>query len=269
MSLEVKLEAFEGPLDLLLHLIDKNKVEIYDIPISTITAQYLEYLSLMEKEDMDVTSEFLVMAAELMDIKCKMLLPREVNEEGEEEDPRAELVEKLLEHKMFKYLSGELAQRFDGGDMYFYRKQNLPSEVTSYEPPIDYAELVGDNNLQKLNEIFQELLRRQEDKIDPVRSTFGRIERESVDIDEKTLFIKAYVRTHKSFSFRKLLQEQATKAEIIVAFLVILEEIKLGEVTVTQDDTFADITITSNKFGEEMDEEEAVKTAMELEKEQS
>ena len=118
-------------------------------------------------------------------------------------------------------------------------------------------------------QIFQELLRRQEDKIDPVRSTFGRIERESVDIDEKTLFIKAYVRKHKSFSFRKLLQEQATKAEIIVAFLVILEEIKLGEVTVTQDDTFADITITSNKFGEEMDEEEAVKTAMELEKEQS
>ena len=269
MALEVKLKAFEGPLDLLLHLIDKNKVEIYDIPISTITTQYLEYISLMEEEDMDVTSEFLVMAAELMDIKCKMLLPREVNEEGEEEDPRAELVEKLLEHKMFKYLSAELAERFDGSDMYFYRKPDIPTEVTSYEAPIDYEELVGDNNLKKLNEIFQELLRRQEDKIDPVRSTFGRIERESVDIDEKTLFIKAYIRKHKSFSFRKLLEAQATKAEIIVAFLVILEEIKLGEVTVEQDGTFADITITSKKFGEELDEEEAIKSAQELAKEQN
>ena len=99
MSLEVKLEAFEGPLDLLLHLIDKNKVEIYDIPISTITAQYLEYLSLMEKEDMDVTSEFLVMAAELMDIKCKMLLPREVNEEGEEVPEISRLVSENCYHQ--------------------------------------------------------------------------------------------------------------------------------------------------------------------------
>ena len=93
MSLEVKLQVFEGPLDLLMHLIDKNQIDIYDIPIVTITEQYLAYISAMQREDMDVTSEFLVMAATLIDIKCKMLLPKEVNEEGEEEDPRAELVE--------------------------------------------------------------------------------------------------------------------------------------------------------------------------------
>ena len=108
MALEVKLEVFEGPLDLLLHLIEKNKVDIYDIPIVEITEQYLDYIRQMQTEDMNVMSEFLLMAATLLDIKCRMLLPREVNEEGEEEDPRAELVEKLLEYKMYKYMSFEL-----------------------------------------------------------------------------------------------------------------------------------------------------------------
>lgn len=105
MALEVKLEVFEGPLDLLLHLIEKNKVDIYDIPIVEITEQYLDYIRQMQTEDMNVMSEFLLMAATLLDIKCRMLLPREINEEGEEEDPRAELVEKLLEYKMYKYMS--------------------------------------------------------------------------------------------------------------------------------------------------------------------
>ena len=98
MGIPVKLEVFEGPLDLLLHLIEKNKIDIYDIPIVEITDQYMEYIHAMEREDLGVMSEFMVMAATLLDIKCKMLLPKEVNEEGEEEDPRAELVEKLLEY---------------------------------------------------------------------------------------------------------------------------------------------------------------------------
>ena len=96
MVISYKLEKFEGPLDLLLHLIDKNKVDIYDIPIVEITRQYLEYVNQMEREDLNVVSDFLVMAATLLDIKSKMLLPVEVNEDGEEEDPRAELVARLL-----------------------------------------------------------------------------------------------------------------------------------------------------------------------------
>ena len=95
MSIPVKLQVFEGPLDLLLHLIDKNKEDIYDIPIVEITNQYMEYIRAMEEKDLNVMSEFLLMAATLLDIKCKMLLPKEVNEEGEETDPRAELVEQL------------------------------------------------------------------------------------------------------------------------------------------------------------------------------
>jgi len=104
LKLDLKLDVFEGPLDLLLHLIEKNKFNIFDIPIVEITKQYLEYLDQMEEENMDVMSEFLVMAATLISIKAKMLLPKEETEEEEEEDPRAELVKSLLEYKMYKYL---------------------------------------------------------------------------------------------------------------------------------------------------------------------
>ena len=113
MAIPVKLPVFEGPLDLLLHLIDKNKIDIYDIPIVEITDQYLEYIHQMEREDLNIMSEFMVMAATLLDIKCRMLLPKEVNEEGEEEDPRAELVQQLLEYKMYKYMSYELRDRMN------------------------------------------------------------------------------------------------------------------------------------------------------------
>jgi len=123
MGINVKLQVFEGPLDLLLHLIDKNKVNIYDIPIAMITEQYMEYVNQMDKEDLNVVSEFLVMAATLLDIKSKMLLPKEVNEEGVEEDPRAELVEKLLEYKLFKYMSYELKDRQIDAERAFYKNQ--------------------------------------------------------------------------------------------------------------------------------------------------
>ena len=102
MAIPVKINVFEGPLDLLLHLIEKNKIDIYDIPIVEITDQYMEYLHSMEQEDLGTMSEFMVMAATLLDIKCKMLLPKEVTEDGEEEDPRQELVEQLLEYKRIK-----------------------------------------------------------------------------------------------------------------------------------------------------------------------
>ena len=111
MGIPVKLEAFEGPLDLLLHLIEKNKIDIYDIPIVEITEQYMEYIRQMQEENLNIMSEFMVMAATLLDIKCKMLLPKEVTEEGEEKDPREELVQQLLEYKMFKYMSYELRDR--------------------------------------------------------------------------------------------------------------------------------------------------------------
>lgn len=247
MAIPVKLEVFEGPLDLLLHLIDKNKVDIYDIPIVEITEQYLEYIRQMETEDMNVMSEFLVMAATLIDIKCKMLLPKEVDEEGEEQDPRAELVEKLLEYKMCKYMSYELRDRMVDAQRSLYKPPTLPAEVEQYRQPVDYEELIGDLTLQRLHEIFKQMMKRQVDKIDPVRSTFGKIEKDEIDLDLKTTYVEAYVRSHKTFSFRRLLEKQHSKMEVIVTFLVILEMIKTGRIGIQQEDTFSDIIITANE----------------------
>ena len=136
MGIEVKLTAFEGPLDLLLHLIEKNKVDIYDIPIAVITEQYLEYLDEMQRADMDNMSEFLVMAATLLRIKSQMLLPKEVNEEGEEEDPRAELVKRLIEYKVYKYASSELKDLNVEANKCMYKLPTLPDEVLAYREPI-------------------------------------------------------------------------------------------------------------------------------------
>ena len=246
MALSVKLEAFEGPLDLLLHLIEKNKIDIYDIPIVDITDQYLAYIKQMQAEDMNIMSEFLVMAATLIDIKCKMLLPAEVNEEGEEEDPRAELVQKLLEYKMYKYMSMELRDRQVDAARNLYREQELPEEVAAYRQPIDYEALVGELNLNKLHEIFKSIVRKQEDKIDPIRSQYGKIEKDEIDMEVKSLYVEAYAREHQTFSFRKLLEKQSSKMEIIVTFLIILEMMKVGKITISQEDIFDDIWITSN-----------------------
>ena len=246
MAIPVKLEVFEGPLDLLLHLIDKNKVDIYDIPIVEITEQYLDYIRQMENQDMNVMSEFLVMAATLLDIKCRMLLPKEVNEEGEEEDPRAELVQKLLEYKMYKYMSQELKDRQVDAARNMYRDQKLPKEVANYRQPVNYDELFRDMTLNKLHEIFKSMIRRQEDKIDPIRSQYGNIEKDEVDMDAKAMYVEAYAREHKVFSFRKLLEKQSSKMEIVVTFLVILEMMKTGKISITQEKIFDDIMITSN-----------------------
>lgn len=249
MAIPVKLEVFEGPLDLLLHLIDKNKIDIYDIPIVEITAQYLDYIRQMESEDMNVMSEFLVMAATLIDIKCRMLLPKEVNEEGEEEDPRAELVQKLLEYKMYKFMSFELRDRQVDAERNMYRTQRLPKEVASYRQPIDYEELVGDMTLNKLHELFKFMMRKQEDKIDPIRSQYGNIEKDEIDMDEKALYVEAYAREHRCFSFRKLLEKQSSKMELIVTFLIILELMKIGKIAISQENIFDDIIITSQVAG--------------------
>jgi segregation and condensation protein A len=243
MSIRVKLQVFEGPLDLLLHLIDKNKVNIYDIPISMITEQYMEYVDALKDEDLDVVSEFLVMAATLLDIKAKMLLPREVNEEGEEEDPRKELVEKLLEYKLYKAMAMELKDRQLDANRLYYRKENIPKEVKEYTPPINLDEVVKDLDLTKLNAIFNDVLRRKEDKIDPVRSKFGKIEKEEVSMSEKLVDIKAYMKNYSEFSFRELLDDNSSKVAVIVTFLVILELIKTGFVTVTQASAQDDIFI--------------------------
>lgn len=244
MEMTVKLQVFEGPLDLLLHLLDKNKVNIYDIPIVEITRQYMEYIQEMRKHDLNVVSEFLVMAATLLDIKSKMLLPKQESEE-EEEDPRAELVQQLLEYKMYKCISYELKDRQMDAKKVLFKVPTIPPEVAAYEEPIDLDVLVADTTLAKLNEIFQSMMKRQVDKIDPVRSKFGKIEKEEVSLADTMQHLEEYARNHQRFSFRNLLESKNSKMEIIVNFLAILELMKLGKINITQDGIFDDIRIES------------------------
>ena len=235
MELEFKLQVFEGPLDLLLHLLDKNKVSIYDIPIVEITNQYMEYIRQMQKHDLNVVSEFMVMAATLLDIKSKMLLPADPTEEEDEEDPRAELVQQLLELK-----DGQV----DASHI-FYKEPTVPEEVLGYTPPIDTKELVSDLTLNQLNDIFKSVLKRQKDKIDPIRSKFGEIRKEEVSLEDKMGYLSEYAGQHKNFSFRQLWEKQSSKMEVIVTFLAILELMKSGKILISQEHTFDDILIES------------------------
>lgn len=236
-GIPVKLQVFEGPLDLLLHLIEKNKVNIYDIPIAEITDQYMEYIHQMQQEDLNIMSEFMVMAATLISIKCRMLLPKEVNEEGEEEDPREELVRQLLEYKMYKYMSYELRDRMAAAAKNVYKAPTVPKEVLSYREPVDPEELLKGLTLAKLNDIFQSVIRRQEDKVDPIRSKFGKIEKEEISLPDKMGEVEDYARSHRYFGFRDLLSKQSSKVQVIVTFLSILELMKMGKIRISQKET--------------------------------
>ncbi|MCR5684667.1 MAG: segregation/condensation protein A [Lachnospiraceae bacterium] len=244
MSLQIKLRVFEGPLDLLLHLIEKNKVNIYDIPIVQITDQYMEYIDAFKTRDMDVMSDFLVMAATLLRIKSQMLLPaQEVDEEGEPVDPRTELVEKLLEYKMYKYFSYELKDRqLDAAHMLF-KESTVPDEVASYKPEVNVEEILNDVSLGKLQSIFNDIVKRKFDRIDPIRSKFGKIEKEDANLYQIILDLQTYGLEQRHFSFRKYMERSHSRMEMIISFLAILELIKMGRIKIKQNRLFDDIII--------------------------
>ena len=232
MKIDIKLDVFEGPLDLLLHLIEKNKVSIYDIPIVEITNQYMEYIREMEKTySMESMSEFLVMAGTLLKIKSKMLLPQP--EKEEEEDPREELVRRLTE-----YLSVD-AQKV------FFKPETVPEEIKYYEEPIRPEEIVGDITLEKLNQIFRMVMRRKKDREDPVRSHFGKIQKEKYKVEDRMDDIRRQIRGLKKINFRTLLDIQPVKEMVIVTFLAVLELMKVGEIKVSQEHNFAEIYLDS------------------------
>lgn len=244
MSISVKLDVYEGPLDLLLQLIDKNKIDIYDIPIIDITNQYLDIITSFEGDYLDTMSDFLVMAAYLLKLKSAMLLPKPpVTEEGEPEDIRSELVEKLLEYKMYKYASMELKDKQLDAQKLMFKVSTVPDEVKQYREDIDVGEILQDVTLNRLNDIFKDLVRKKDDRIDPVRSKFGTIEKEDTNIYQIIQDLQYYGVANRHFSFRKYMTSRKTKIEMIVSFLAILELIKMGRVKIKQDKLFDDITI--------------------------
>ena len=148
---------------------------------------------------------------------------------------------------LYKYMSGELKDKMTETGNILTRSVHLPEEIQEYRPPVNHEELIGDTTLQKLNEIFNDIMKRTVDRVDPIRSQYGNIVRDEVDVERKTIYIEEYIKSRKHFSFRELLEKQNSKLEIVVTFLVILELMKTGKVTVVQEDLFDDIFITSQE----------------------
>lgn len=245
MALSVKLTAFEGPLDLLLHLIDKNKIDIYDIPIAEITDQYLEYIKDMQTEDMDLASEFMLMAATLLDIKSRMLLPKEEEEELEEGDPREELVRRLMEYKTYKYMSQILREQMDNAGVSVAKEPTFPKSVAEYKPPVDLDELFAGVTLDTLMGVFNDVIRRQQSKIDPIRSRFSRIEKEPVSVGEQMRKLEIRAIRERKLSFRDVLDDNTDKINVVVTFLAVLELMHYGKIKIMQDELFSEIVIES------------------------
>lgn len=235
---------FSGPLDLLLHLIEKNKVDIYDIPIAEITAQYMEYVRRMEETDLELVSAFLVMAATLLEIKARMLLPKEeVPEEETEEDPREALVARLLEYRKFQYIAEELCGMEEEAARSFYGTERLPEELVGYTPPADPDSLLAGVTLEALQQVFREVLAREAERSDPVRADFREIQKERISLSEKIGSLLRYTRRHRRYAFRQILSDGRGRMEVVVTFLALLELMKFGKIEVTQKDSFSEIEV--------------------------
>lgn len=243
MRLSVKLEVFEGPLDLLLHLLDKNKVNIYDIPIAEITDQYMDYVNQMKENipDMELMSDFLVMAATLLEIKSRMLLPAP-KEDEEVQDPREELTARLLEYRIYRDRARELKKMDAGGSRnLFWEQERLPKSIVERKKPLDLDQLLDGVTMSRLQNIFHMVMKRQIDRMDPIHSQFGNIRQEKIRLADRVLAVMRLGREQKQFSFFQLLVRQEGKEGVIVTFLACLELIRMGNLKAVQDDAFEDI----------------------------
>lgn len=236
----IRLPAFEGPLDLLLYLIRRNEVDIYDIPIEKVTQQYIEIIGSMEKLDLEVAGEFFVMAATLMYIKSRMLLPKKdqgTNEDVEEEDidPRWELVQQLLEYKKFKEASADIEKLIlSSNDMIARVGPKEALEVVERPlKPVDRIDLWN---------TFNQVLRRLAERI-----TEGEINAEQVTVADRMEYVLLQVRDRQNFLFSELFESTTTLTTIVATFLAVLELTRLGKLRIKQDCAFADIRCTAGE----------------------
>jgi len=236
MDYKVKLEIFEGPLDLLLYLIKKEEIDIYDIPIAKITDQYLEYLEMMKLLDLDIAGEFIVMAATLMHIKSRMLLPPEEvqEEEMQEEDPRAELVKRLLEYKKFKEAADELAKKEAETSNIFVRKTGERPEARSDDSPFFEASIF--DLLTAFSKVLKEV----------PKETFYQVVKEEFTVGDKIHDIFHMLVDMPKMYFSDLFKKAKSKLEVIVTFLAVLELIRLHEIIIVQHMPFSEIEIIRN-----------------------
>jgi segregation and condensation protein A len=232
MSYQIKLEIFEGPMDLLLHLIKKHELDIYSIPIALITQQYLEYIELMKSLDMEIAGDFLVMASTLTHIKSRMLLPPSENPEGEEDgvDPQAELIRRLLEYKSFKEAAGSLENKEETWSRVYTRPE------AASDLPADDEPLLFDFHLF-------DLLAALKDVMDRVPDAKFEITAEAVSITEKISRILAQLESVDSMLFSDLFEGSSSRMQVIGTFLALLELIKSRIVKAFQIEQFGAIRI--------------------------
>jgi segregation and condensation protein A len=229
---KVKLEVFEGPLDLLLYLIKKDEVDVYDVSIERITQQYLEFMEAFKVLDLEVAGEFVVMAANLIYIKSRSLLPVAVqppDEEAEEEDPRWELVRQLVEYKKFKDAAAQLSQKELEQSKMFTR---LPEVEPAPERPL------GDVSVFDLINAFNGILKRLNHRED-LREIFE----ENYTVSDKIDLIMKMMASEVPLKFTELFTSVASRAEIVVTFLALLELIRLKQIKAVQEDAFGEITL--------------------------
>ncbi len=239
MTCKLKLDVFEGPLDLLLYLIKKNEINIYDIPIAEVTDQYLEYLDMMRLLNLDVVGEFLVMAATLLQIKSKMLLPPDsLVEEPEEPDPRQELVERLLEYQQFKKIAETLKDKEAVRQDLFSRAVD---EKAVQEFKDESREVYYEVSLFDLITALSRALHRR-----PEENPYE-LEQDEYTLEEKIHEILHLLLAHKRVTLSQLWAQSKRKTEIIVIFMAILELIRLKEISAVQKRLFEDIEIIRNK----------------------
>ena len=245
MSYKVKLDIFEGPFDLLVYLIEHAQMSIYDIKVSEITRQYLEYLDEMKRTDTVVAGEFMVLAAALIEIKSKMLLPRPKTEDGKEvaEDPRTELVERLLEYKRYKAAAGFLAQKEERQGLVHEKPQE---DLSVYvKEPDEYLSL----DLPQFVKAFQMFLIKKK-KLEEMTKTYDRAKREKMSVETRMEQIRNFFRRSKRVLFSELVSAERTKYNIVLTFMSMLELLKQHAISARQDVTYGEITLTLQKVEE-------------------
>ena len=237
MDYKVKLEVFEGPLDLLLYLIKRDEVDIYEISIERITKQYLEYMAAFQVLNIDLAGEFIVMAANLLYIKSRTLLPRDqqmAEEDAEDDDPRWELIRQLIEYKKFKEAANQLRSRQALQEQHFPRFPVVP------DLPAADTLLVGEVGIFDLNNAFQKILKRLEkNKPEDLREIFE----ENFTVSDKIDYLLRVTSGNVSMRFEECFAEAASRAEIVVTFLAMLELIRLKQLRVRQETHFEEIWI--------------------------
>lgn len=236
-SLDIKLDVFEGPLDLLLHLINRLEIDIYDIPIATITEQYMRYLHAMKEQQLEIAGNYFVMAATLMAIKSKMLIPiEEVKLESDDdyEDPRQELVNQLLEYQKYKEVA-EVFDQMQEKQMNLYVRDAL--DLTCYETEAQQL-APGEVQLTDLTAAFQALLQKNRTQKPPAAT----VKQDLFTIEEQMSQIQTALTRQKSVSFSTLLHYH-TRQELVYTFLALLELMKIGKVQVEQATQYGEITI--------------------------